>query len=164
MSRAVLAGICLVVVAGLSGCSDVPAPPDLAIESPTSIPTHEARSDIPSGPGSVEGADTSTEDAIQDAVVCKILVKDLDVVGEWDGDAGAAVRAFADVHLIQDKDFESRGMFQVDFIVETGARMTAQVRFADFKDGILKLDEPIEDEAGINSALPFSELLAVRTD
>ena len=101
--------------------------------------------------------------AIENAVVREILVKDLDVLGEWDGDSGNATRAFADVHIIQDKQFKSRGMFQVDFIVETETMATAKTRIANFKDGILTLDEPIDDERGINSGLPISALLAVRT-
>ncbi len=114
--------------------------------------------------------------AIANHAVREILAKDFDPLGEWDGDpllcrgAGQrvppeeAVRAHADIHIIQDPDFRSRGMFQVDFIVESRVRAVAVVRFANFKDGVLTLDEPIDVEWGVHSELPFSALLAVRTD
>jgi hypothetical protein len=102
--------------------------------------------------------------ALENPIVREILVKDLDILGEWDGDPATAIRAFVDIHINDAKEYASRGTFQVDFLVETKSQMTAVVRLANFTNGILTLDEPVEDERGIDSEFSFSALLAVSTD
>jgi hypothetical protein len=130
-------------------------------ENPKEISSSSEQKELDNEALSGNGEEQS---AIENPVVREILVKDLELVGEWDGDSATAIRAVADIHINVNTEYASRGTFQVDFLIETKSQMTAVVRFANFKNGILTLDEPIDDKRGVDTDLPFSVLLAVRTD
>ena len=117
--------------------------------------------------GDTASGDEEVQAATENAVARSIIVNELDLLGEWDGDPGIAMRAF--VYISQGDS--SDGTFQVDFVVYSETRSEAVVRLAKFENGILRLNEPVEDKEGtvgynwgICSELPFSALLAVHTD